>query len=512
MRRAGCDRLRGALVVALATILPWLAAAGAGAATTTTVRSPTTTAASTTTSGGSTTTSSSAPAAPSLPTTPAPVAWVVVDADSGHVLDGTKIHTPEHTASIVKITTALAALERLPPTARVTVSQNAVDHGLSNENVSGMKVGQTWSVADVVKLMMIISANDAAYAIAESTSGSLAQFGIDATATAHALGMRDSTFNDPAGLDDNTSFHGGPTMSPFDVAISVRDALHVPAIAGPASTVNYDYTDPSGVQHHVTNHNLMLPGLRYAYGDMTGFKTGSTRLAGNTFAASATRNGRTLIAVLMNCYDRYNWAKALLDRAFLTPAGAKGTGETLPAVQDLTYSHRATVQAAAVKFLTGTKGLGTGTNVPLATATSYRPVTTTVAPRRAVAAAATQSSAGSHGGAGGGVSGVDIVLIVVLALARHRGAAPPPRRPPATGTARDAAPHAGGAPARVAAGRRRAVPPGHAHGQAAAVERSRPSRPRLIERSRLWDGRPRAAATVTRRSRLLAYAPVRGCR
>ncbi|HEY1740900.1 MAG TPA: hypothetical protein VGI86_19450 [Acidimicrobiia bacterium] len=410
MERGGCRRAV-ALGVALAAML--VPALGAGAATTTTAQSPTTSAGSSTTSGGTTTTV--ATALPPLPTTPAPVAWVLVDADSGYILDGSNIHTPERTASVVKITTALTGLQRLPPTAPVNVTQDAFAHGAENQNPSGMKVGQTWTVANIVSLMMVISANDAAYALAYATSGSLPQFEQDETSTAHALGMRDSTFNDPAGLDDNTSFAGGPKMSPFDVAIATRDALHVPNIAGPAKIPTYTYTDPSGISHTYSNHNQMLPTLPDADPDATGLKTGSTQRAGDTLAATATRNGRTLIAVIFNCYDRYNWAKALFDRGFLTPAGTTGTGVRLPAVQDLTYEHRTDVKTAALKFLTGTRGLGTGTNtVPLGTATSYQPSTTTVAKTHVVAAGAKHSK--SHDG-GGGISAVEIVLIVILVLA-----------------------------------------------------------------------------------------------
>src|SRR4051812_22947664 len=81
-------------------------------------------AATTTTAKGTTTTTAGA-SAPALPSTPAPVAWILVDADTGHVLDGKDIHAAYRPASIVKIMTALAALERMPPDAKVTVSQNA---------------------------------------------------------------------------------------------------------------------------------------------------------------------------------------------------------------------------------------------------------------------------------------------------------------------------------------------------------------------------------------------------
>ncbi len=411
----GCRRHAIALLAALA--IPAASTSlttAASAAPTSTSAAPTSTAvtsaAPTSTSGVTTTTQAGVPG---LPASAEPAAWIVVDADTGRVLEGKDVHTAYRPASIVKITTALAALQRLPPTAKLTVSQNAVDHGVSNQNPSGMRAGQTWSVADAVAVMMVISANDAAYAVAEATSGTLDNFARDETSTAHALGMRDSTFNDPAGLDDNTSFRGGPTMSPFDVAISVRDALHVPQMAGPANTAVYDFTDPGGIAHHVTNHNLLLNGLQYAYPDANGFKTGSTHLAGLTIAASATRNGRTIIAVLMNCVDRYNWVKAVLDRGFAAPASSKGTGEKLPAVQDLTYAHRAAVKAEAIKFLTGTRGLGTGTTTPGATATSYHTTTSTTPPRRAAAARTkTKSTSGS-----GGISAITWVLIVFGVLA-----------------------------------------------------------------------------------------------
>jgi len=78
--------------------------------------------------------------------------------------------------------------------------------------------------------LMMVSANDAAYAIAESAGGSISGFANDANETARRYGMRDSTFGDPAGLTDQTSYKGGPKVSAFDLAIATRNALTVPAI------------------------------------------------------------------------------------------------------------------------------------------------------------------------------------------------------------------------------------------------------------------------------------------
>ena len=196
------------------------------------------------------------------------------------------------------------------------------------------------------------SANDAAYAIAETAGGSLDGFVAAEQETATRLGMKDSTFADPAGLDDETSFNGGPRMSAFDIAIATRNAIAVPEIAKWGATRHYEFVDPTGLQRSLTNHNRMLPGGTRAYADATGFKTGYTDRAGHTLAATATRNGRSLIAVILNTYDTYGWAAQLLDQGFATP-NESGTGERLPEVAVSPYARRVADQQA---FLAAARG------------------------------------------------------------------------------------------------------------------------------------------------------------
>ena len=110
---------------------------------------------------------------------------------------------------------------------------------------------------------MMVSANDAAYSIANTVGhGSLDAFAADLNSTAKRLGMRDSTFGDPAGLDDGTSYKGGPFTSAYDLAIAARNALTVPAIAKWAALHEYQFVDNGGTHHDLTNHNRMLPGVR----------------------------------------------------------------------------------------------------------------------------------------------------------------------------------------------------------------------------------------------------------
>lgn len=280
---------------------------------------------------------------------PPPRAHLVVNADTGEILFGEHVHEPVPPASTVKIMTALTAIERLPLDATITVSELAASQPATRIN---MVAGQEWRFDDALASLIMASANDAAYAIAETVGGSLGGFAAAMTATGKRLGMSDSTFADPAGLDDEASFRGGPRMSAFDVAIAIRNALAVPEIARYAAARTHEFVDPAGATRALTNHNKLLPGNSRAYDGATGFKTGYTSQAGHTLAATAEREGCTLIVVVMNTYDTYGWAAALLDRGFAMGCTG-GTGERLPAVAVSPYAQRLADQEAFLALARG---------------------------------------------------------------------------------------------------------------------------------------------------------------
>ena len=274
-----------------------------------------------------------------------PAADIVVDAGTGRVLIGDQIHKPLHPASTAKIMTALTAVERLCPDNGVTA--DARDASVETMRI-GLQVGKAWPLDEMLAAMMMVSANDASYAIADTVGkGSLDAFAADLNATARRLGMRDSTLNDPAGLDDQTSFGGGPMMSAYDLAIATRNAMTVPEIAKWAGMHEYSFVDPSGVSHHLVNHNKLLPGGGNDYPGAIGLKTGFTNRSQHTLVAVATRNGRTLIAVVLGVPDAgFAEAASLLDAGFATPPNAAGTGVTLPKVAVSRCEDRAADQAA----------------------------------------------------------------------------------------------------------------------------------------------------------------------
>ncbi len=252
-------------------------------------------------------------------------AWILVDADTGKVLDAFNEHEALPPASTQKVMTALVATEKLARDTTFTVGTTAAAQAAMR---IGMVAGQNWSLDQALHSLMLVSANDAAYALAEAASGTVEAFAADMNATAARYGMVDSRFADPAGFDGLEGYNGGSRISAYDLAIAARNFLAVPELTAIAGLREYRFDGPDG-PHVLYNHNKLLA----RYPGSTGLKTGYTSLAGSTFVGTATRDGRTMIAVVLNTTNMYGIAGALLDKGFATPADAPGLGATLPAVR-----------------------------------------------------------------------------------------------------------------------------------------------------------------------------------
>lgn len=261
---------------------------------------------------------------------PAARAFILVDADSGAVLAAQAHHEALPPASTTKLMTALVALEKLPAEAVFVVDDTAAAQPAMR---IGMQPGQGWALSPTLHSLLMVSANDAAYALAEAASGTLAGFAADMNATAARYGMRDSDFNDPAGFDDSASFQGGSRVSAYDLAIAARNFLAVPELAAIAALPEYAFQEPTGRPHHLRNHNKLLR----RYPGAIGLKTGYTRQAGHTFVGAARRDGRTMIAVVLDTDDTYGSTAALMDFGFATAPNDPGIGEQVPAPAVLPY-------------------------------------------------------------------------------------------------------------------------------------------------------------------------------
>jgi D-alanyl-D-alanine carboxypeptidase (penicillin-binding protein 5/6) len=205
----------------------------------------------------------------------------------------------------------------------------------------GMKAGQVWSFNDTLHAMLMLSANDAATALAERVSGSREAFVAEMERTGAALHLVDHPIlRDPAGLDDQFSVAGGNFVSAYDLAVMARTALAIPAIRQIVDLPEYRFTAPDGVVHVIRNVDRSLE----VYPGAIGIKTGYTKAAGQTFMAAATRDGRTMLAVVLQSPDIYRSASALLDLGFATPVAKESRVDHLPAVSTSAASPIATTE------------------------------------------------------------------------------------------------------------------------------------------------------------------------
>jgi D-alanyl-D-alanine carboxypeptidase (penicillin-binding protein 5/6) len=284
-------------------------------------------------------------AAGALPTTTAPLpppkAWIAVDADTGNVIDAGKDHSALSPASLTKIITALAVVHALPPTATVPVSARAAAqpaHKIS------MKQGEVWTLKDSLYALLLSSANDAAVALAERAGGTVEGFQHMFMATADSLGMADHpVLADPAGLDGPDGVDGGNLVSARDLGIAARAVLADPTLAPIVADPVYYFVGPDGTHHRLLNHNWHF---LQTYPGAAGMKTGFTNRAGPCLITAARRNGRTMLAVVLNAPNELAFSVSLLDKGFATPVGRESTADQLPALPDSAGQAAASAAAA----------------------------------------------------------------------------------------------------------------------------------------------------------------------
>ena len=243
---------------------------------------------------------------------------LLMDIATGKVLFEKNAHEALAPASVTKVMTMLLIMEAIDSGAlswndTVTASEAAAAKGGSQIY---LKVGETMSVADMVKSIAVSSANDCACAMAEHIAGSEAAFVEKMNQRARELGMTDTHFVNCTGLDDSEEAKNHLTCA-YDIALMSRELLKYHPDILKYTTIWMD-TVRNG-QFGLSNTNKLI---RF-YPGATGLKTGFTSGAGYCLSASAERDGLGLIAVVMGCEtsaQRFTACKQLLDQGFATYA------------------------------------------------------------------------------------------------------------------------------------------------------------------------------------------------
>lgn len=228
-------------------------------------------------------------------------AAILVEPATMTVLYARNEHERRAPASTTKIMTALLALERGRLSDTVTVSRRAA--GIRGSSVH-LRAGQRVSLNDLIHGLLLRSGNDAAIAIAEHVAGSEEAFVHLMNRRARELGAANTRFQNPHGLDHPEHF-----STAFDLAHLARLAMILPTFKDIVAMREYV---PPTVGVPWRNTNRLLWGLE----GTVGVKTGTTGQAGNCLVAAASRDGLTLISVVLHSADRWRDTRALLEWGF----------------------------------------------------------------------------------------------------------------------------------------------------------------------------------------------------
>ncbi|WP_255205295.1 D-alanyl-D-alanine carboxypeptidase family protein [Actinomadura sp. BRA 177] len=264
--------------------------------------------------------------------------YLIADADTGEVLAAKDPHGRYLPASTIKTLTALTLIPKLDPNRLIRPSQKACD-------VEGTKVGLTpkmqYKISDLFHAMLMMSANDAAFTLAEADGG-VKKTLADMNAEAKRINAHDTLAGSPNGLDVDL----GLTVrtqhtSAYDLALILREGMKNPQYRAYMQAIDFKFPAPPTKKQRkkgkkvggypIHTHNHMLAGEREAYQGMIGGKNGYTIAAKQTFVAEARRGGHTIVISLMRADKPPSpYAAKLLDWGFAARGKVQPVGALVP--------------------------------------------------------------------------------------------------------------------------------------------------------------------------------------
>ena len=236
-------------------------------------------------------------------------AAVLMDEKTGRVLYEKNPREVRACASITKVMTLILIMEAIESgkiSMKDSVSASAHAASMGGSDI-WLEPGETMTVDEMIKAIVVASANDAAVAMAEYISGSEEEFVCQMNKKAQELQMNDTVFKNCNGLDED-----GHVTSAYDVAVMSRELMKYDKIFDYTS-IWIDYLRDGKTQ--LVNTNKLLK----SYKGITGLKTGTTSQAGSCISATAKRDNLSLIAVVLGSAtgkDRFKDAAKLLDYGF----------------------------------------------------------------------------------------------------------------------------------------------------------------------------------------------------
>lgn len=229
--------------------------------------------------------------------------YIVYDALNNSVVDGKNIDDLQSVASISKIMTAIIVIENMSLNTEIEVD-NTIDKAYGS--CVYIHVGDKITIQDLLYGLMLRSGNDCALMLAKATSGSVDKFVAKMNIKASEVGMTNSSFSNPSGLDEEDP---GNISSVHDMALLYDYCCANPLFNQIVSTKKYQRLDGNGSW---TNKNKLL--LNYDY--CVGGKTGFTKKARRTLVTRAVKDNIDLIIVTFNCGNDFEFHQNKYESVF----------------------------------------------------------------------------------------------------------------------------------------------------------------------------------------------------
>ena len=231
---------------------------------------------------------------------------ITTEAGSGRVLYEKNADVRRPMASTTKIATAMTVIDNVPDLEKTVVIPDCAV-GVEGSSIYLSK-GETASILDLLYGLMLQSGNDCAVALAVTTAGSVEKFAALMNETARKCGANDTNFVTPHGLHDDNHYTTARDLAKIS-AYAMRNATFREIVSSKKHTMPWAGHDCDRV---ILNKNKIL--TTFDGGD--GIKTGYTKKAGRCLVASATRDGMTIISVVLDCGPMFEECRNLMEKAF----------------------------------------------------------------------------------------------------------------------------------------------------------------------------------------------------
>lgn len=229
---------------------------------------------------------------------------VLIDGDSGRILYEKNAYEKRGMASTTKIMTALVVLENAKLDDVVNVSYNA---SITEGSSMYLKANEKITVEGLLYGLMLNSGNDAATALAEHTSGNIEKFAELMNKKAKEIGMKNTSFANPHGLDNENHY-----STAYDMALLTKYAMENKNFKIIVGTKSKIIQTQGGEYKYLTNHNKLLSMYQYC----SGVKTGFTKKCGRCLVSFSEKNGVKLITITLNAPNDWNDHISLYDEYF----------------------------------------------------------------------------------------------------------------------------------------------------------------------------------------------------